>query len=200
MNDHAHHDHAEPRHDDGHGHTHQPLDYAGWIHDQRAQKDAFFKESHHSPIPPDEREAFSGLAYYTIEPSLRFAPITLDPLSGDAATVTQIQTSDGAIRDGQFAGTFSFKVGCVEQRLAALRVANSDAETLFVPFRDATSGPETYGAGRYLDLEPFEDGTYDLDFNLAYAPFCAYSPSYSCPLPPPENWLSAPISAGERNG
>ena len=50
-----------------------------------------------------------------------------------------------------------------------------------------------------LDLAPQDDGTYDLDFNLAYAPFCAYSPAYSCPLPPMENWLTARIEAGERN-
>ncbi len=68
-----------------------------------------------------------------------------------------------------------------------------------MPFRDATSGTETYGAGRYLDLEPLPDGSYDLDFNLAYSPYCAYSPSYSCPLPPPENRLGARILAGERD-
>ena len=69
-----------------------------------------------------------------------------------------------------------------------------------MPFKDTTNGPETYGAGRYLDLEPLDAGTYDLDFNRAYAPFCAYSPSYSCPLPPRENWLTARITAGERSG
>jgi uncharacterized protein (DUF1684 family) len=55
---------------------------------------------------------------------------------------------------------------------------------VFLPFLDATSGSETYGAGRYLDLEPDEDGTYAIDFNLAYHPSCVYSPRFSCPLTP----------------
>jgi uncharacterized protein (DUF1684 family) len=68
-----------------------------------------------------------------------------------------------------------------------------------VPFLDATSGAETYGAGRYLDLDPDEaDGSYVLDFNLAYHPSCVYDPKYSCPLTPAENRLGARIEAGER--
>ena len=69
----------------------------------------------------------------------------------------------------------------------------------FLPFRDATSGTETYGAGRYLDLDRNPDGTLLIDFNLAYNPLCAYNDSYSCPLPPIENWLSVPIRAGEKD-
>ena len=61
-----------------------------------------------------------------------------------------------------------------------------------MPFLDATSGRETYGAGRYLDLEPEDDGTYALDFNLAYHPYCVYAESYSCPLTPAENRLADP--------
>jgi hypothetical protein len=80
-----------------------------------------------------------------------------------------------------------------------MQLDGAQGDELFVPFRDATNAAETYEAGRYLDLAAQDDGTYDLDFNLAYAPFCAYSPSYSCPLPPPENWLTARITAGERN-
>lgn len=71
-------------------------------------------------------------------------------------------------------------------------------QSLFVPFLDATSGSATYGAGRYLDLDPEPDGSYVLDFSLAYQPFCAYSADYSCPLTPPENRLAVSIEAGER--
>jgi len=67
-----------------------------------------------------------------------------------------------------------------------------------VPFIDRTSGTETYGAGRYLDLEPEADGTYWLDFNLAYHPSCVHDPKYSCPLTPAENRLPIRIEAGER--
>ena len=67
-----------------------------------------------------------------------------------------------------------------------------------MPFSDATSGRETYGRGRYLDLEIEPDGSVILDFNLAYQPYCAYSSAYSCPLTPAENRLAVPILAGER--
>ncbi|MBI3751459.1 MAG: DUF1684 domain-containing protein [Chloroflexi bacterium] len=63
---------------------------------------------------------------------------------------------------------------------------------------DATTGTESYGAGRYLDLEPEADGSYALDFNLAYHPLCVYDPKYSCPLTPAENRLPIRIEAGER--
>jgi len=70
---------------------------------------------------------------------------------------------------------------------------------LFLPFRDATSGVETYGAGRYLDVDPEPAGTVVVDFNMAYNPFCAYDDASSCALPPYENWLPVPIRAGERH-
>jgi hypothetical protein len=68
-----------------------------------------------------------------------------------------------------------------------------------VPFADATSGTETYGAGRYLELEHHHGDLYHVDFNLAYNPWCAYSPNYSCPIPPKENRLQVPIRAGEKD-
>jgi uncharacterized protein (DUF1684 family) len=125
--------------------------------------------------------------------------VRLQPLDTSLDVEVQVQTSDGALRGGRRVGALVFEVGGQEQRLTALQLADNQGDTLFVPFRDATSGTETYGAGRYLDLEPLPDGSYDLDFNLAYSPYCAYSPSYSCPLPPPENRLGAHILAGERD-
>ncbi len=61
--------------------------------------------------------------------------------------------------------------------------------TLFIPFRDATNGNETYGAGRYLDVPIPKDSLITLDFNYAYNPDCAYSENYSCPIIPAENTL-----------
>ena len=71
--------------------------------------------------------------------------------------------------------------------------------TLFLAFADATSGDETYGAGRYLDVKKVPGATtVTLDFNKAYNPYCAYSDNFSCPFPPKENILSIPIKAGEK--
>ncbi len=69
---------------------------------------------------------------------------------------------------------------------------------LFIPFRDATSGEETYGGGRYIDLLiPLSD-TISIDFNKAYQPYCAYTEGYNCPIPPKENYLPVKIEAGVR--
>jgi uncharacterized protein (DUF1684 family) len=76
-------------------------------------------------------------------------------------------------------------------------LTRQDEQRFFLPFRDATSGRESYGPGRYLDVEPGRDGRVQVDFNLAYNPYCAYNDAFSCPLPPPDNWLRVPIRAGE---
>ena len=86
----------------------------------------------------------------------------------------------------------------IRRQLTAYTFDGGDGQSLFVPFLDATSGTETYGAGRYLDLEPEDDLSYELDFNLAYHPSCVYDPVYSCPLTPAENRLPIRIEAGER--
>ena len=72
---------------------------------------------------------------------------------------------------------------------------------LFLPFKDDTSGDQTYGGGRYLDLRVYDiiDGRLTIDFNKAYNPWCAYSDGYNCPIPPKENHIPLAISAGEKN-
>src|SRR4029079_18751444 len=92
----------------------------------------------------------------------------------------------------------TFDLGGESRSLTGYTFDSGDDESLVVPFLDATSGSETYGAGRYLDLEPEDDGTYTLDFNLAYHPSCVYDPRFSCPLTPAENRLPVRVAAGER--
>ena len=74
-------------------------------------------------------------------------------------------------------------------------------EHLFIPFTDLTSGRETYGGGRYIDLyiSDIINNTYVIDFNKAYNPYCAYTTGYNCPLPPKENDLTVAVKAGEKN-
>lgn len=156
----------------------------------RANKDEFLGTSSHSPLPTGKRDGFDGLRYYPPNPALVF-DLEIEPSDGSRI---QVQTSDGAIREYQKAGSVNFRV---DGEPARLTLYDTGHDGLFVPFRDATSGAATYGAGRYLDLRPHRDGTVILDFNLAYNPFCAYNSAYSCPLPPHENWLEVPIVAGE---
>ncbi|WP_082374372.1 DUF1684 domain-containing protein [Ardenticatena maritima] len=173
-----------------------PIDeeaYTAALLANRAEKDRFFKEDPRSPLPPDVRATFQGLAYYPPNRTLRLVlPLERDP-SGERIVM---QTSTGDEQVYERLGYVSFEVDGEPTRLAIYRDVRSGA--LFLPFRDATSGSETYGAGRYLEPVLLDDNTVLVDFNLAYNPFCAYSDQWSCPLPPMENWLRVPIRAGEK--
>lgn len=189
---HEHHDHAS-----GHEH-HHVLSYPDAVTRFRADKDEFFRTARNSPIPAADRNGFAGLAYYPIDESLLFDELSLEPYAGDEPVRFEIPTSDGRTRPAERAGVFRFPLEGAERSLTAYTFEGGDAANVFVPFIDATSGSETYGAGRYLDIEREEDGTYSLDFNLAYHPSCVYDARFSCPLTPAENRLPVPIRAGER--
>lgn len=70
---------------------------------------------------------------------------------------------------------------------------------LFIPYTDNTSGYESHGSGKYLDLSigDIKNNIVVLDFNKAYNPYCAYTSGYSCPVPPKENTLPVSVQAGE---
>jgi uncharacterized protein (DUF1684 family) len=164
----------------------------------REEKDRYFREDPHSPIPPAEREEFEGLAYYPPDPDNRFEVPLHEHEEKERVTVaTSTEGEQEYVRWGEFRIT----VDGEDVTIQAYK-GDPDEDRLWVPFRDATSGEETYGAGRYLDLEPDHhrtpDGDWVLDFNEAYNPTCAYSDQYECPLPPGENWLDVPIEAGEK--
>jgi hypothetical protein len=195
--EHTHDDHDHSGHEHDHS-GHQHVDYPTAVAQYRADKDEYFRTAHDSPIPAVERPSFKGLPYFAVDEDLRFDGLNLEPYAGSEPANFQIPTSDGKLRDAERAGTYTFEVGGARQRLTGYRFAEGDAESVFVPFLDATSGAETYGAGRYLDLYPDEDGTYALDFNLAYHPSCVYDARFSCPLTPAENRLPVRIEAGER--
>jgi uncharacterized protein len=190
---HEHHDHHEHDH-----HDHQPISYEDAVEQLRADKDEFFRSHPASPVPETDRGAFSGLPYYPVDASLRFEGLVPEPYAGDEPVRFEIPTSDGKLRPAQRAGVFRVPIERADRSLTAYTFAGSEDGSLFVPFLDATSGTETYGAGRYLDLEPEPDGTYVIDFNLAYHPSCVYDPKFSCPLTPAENRLPIRIEAGER--
>lgn len=166
--------------------------------EHRRSKDEFLGEHPNSPIPPDERAAFEGLAYYPPNPELRFE-LPLD--EHDETEPITVETTTEGEREYLRWGEFRFSVDGEDVTLQAYKDHPDDGQ-LWVPFRDTTSGEATYGAGRYLDLEQAhdraDDGTWPLDFNLAYNPYCAYSSQFECALVPADNWLDVPVRAGEK--
>jgi len=93
-----------------------------------------------------------------------------------------------------------FQLDGETQELTAFKskLTGEGSQSLFIPFRDSTSGRETYGAGRFLDLDEPQAEDFVLDFNRAYNPLCNYSPAFNCPIPPRKNHLDVAIRAGER--
>jgi len=156
----------------------------------RKNKDEFFKTSTDSPITTGDLDSFKGLKYYPENPELRFKV----PLEKIPEEDFEFETSTGERKTYKKIGKLKFKVA---GEPAELTLYQAESGSYFLPLRDKTSGKETYGAGRYLEVKE-KEGEIELDFNFAYNPYCAYNPHYSCPLPPAENWLKVPIEAGEK--
>jgi uncharacterized protein len=144
------------------------------------------------------RKAFAGLKWFAPNPALQVTAV-LEAIERPDMVV--IATSRGLKKEYYRVGIFRFAIDGTPLALTALAVsaAPKAGDELFVPFRDATTGVETYEVGRYLTM-PFQaaGSPYVLDFNMATNPLCNYSPYYNCPIPPRENRLAVPVRAGER--
>jgi uncharacterized protein (DUF1684 family) len=172
----------------------------------RRGRDELFRTHPQSPVEPEERLAFGGLRYFAHDPAYR---VRARFEAGDRSElVIDTGGDDGAVRYRR-GGHLVFDLAGSPCRLTVLSLVQY-AGGLFVPFRDATSGRETYGGGRYLfDTAKDTDGlvleitpgssNVVIDFNYAYNASCAYSPRWACPLAPRENFLTVPVRAGELN-
>jgi uncharacterized protein (DUF1684 family) len=164
----------------------------------RSARDTLFRSHPDSPIPVTDRASFEGLAYWPYDAALRF--IVPVEVIADDETTTALSLSGDAYHLRRI-GRVRLPVGDLD-----LYWIDVYGGGLFLPFRDATSGTETYAAGRYvLDTIKGADLGGDgaglvIDLNYAYHPSCAYDPIWSCPLAPPANRLTVPIRAGERLG
>ena len=180
----------------------------------RAVRETLFRTHPQSPVPTDRRATFVA-HHFAHDPALRFE-VPVDPTSTDHVGAAGLGVPGGLAAlalSGSEPATMAFRrLGSVgipfvegTRRLEVFWMEGY-AGGLFLPFRDATNGSETYGAGRYLlDGAKSADlggdphlGTLILDFNFAFHPSCAWDPRYACPLSPPSNRLDVAIRAGER--
>lgn len=182
----------------------------------RAGRDKLFREHAQSPLDSAASAAFGGLRYWPYDLAYRMDVV----LEAEPGLATPEARAGG---DGIASGVGlpeSHPTGLRFRRIGRVRLHGPlEGHTLgvywidaygggiFVPFRDATAGTETYGAGRYLldtikgaDLggDP-EKGTFLLDFNMAFPPSCAYNPRWACPLAPPDSHMAARVPVGERS-
>jgi len=158
----------------------------------RNEKDRFYRTHPQSPLTSPQKESFEGLRYYAENPNLvfRVRPDVLDPQEP-----TEMQTSTGQTVVYTRWAKVHIQIDGQEVTLTIFR--DPEGEELFLPFQDAGRGEETYGAGRYLEVQSLETGELLLDFNYAYNPYCAYNENWSCPIPPSENRLDVRVPAGE---
>lgn len=182
-------------------HHHHSYDWQAELEGLRAAAAHYYEHQFdwRGNAPP---EGFDGPKYFAPDPAYRLAA-RLDRSVDGAGDHAEIATSTGQVRHMTVAGDVVFDFDGTEHRLTSFVSQGADGvEVLFVPFRDATSGHETYGAGRYvevpLDPDAGEDEPLDLDFNYAYNPSCVYSAAYDCPYPPRQNQLTIAVRAGER--
>ncbi len=167
------------------------------IREFRAAKDRAFVEESWSPLVIDDRIGFKGLHYFPITAAWAI-PATF--IAAEHIDTVLMSTSTDELRTAIRSGRLVFSVQGAEHTLWVFQfIEPAPAETFFVPFRDATNGAETYELGRYVEVVRASDGSYTIDFNTAYNPYCAYNYDYSCPLVPYYNTLSIPITAGEQS-
>jgi uncharacterized protein (DUF1684 family) len=177
----------------------------------RAKKDQFFKEDFRSPLKESDRKKFKGLLYYPIDLQYAMTGVIERYPAEPKPLYVNLPTSKGRERKYVKYGRFRFKREGKEYVLQIYRPLGGGE--LFLPFKDKTSGKETYPEGRYLYIEAMPGGSESvgttpvpgtrtekvlIDFNRAYNPFCQYNEKYTCPFAMKENWLEISIRAGEK--
>jgi uncharacterized protein (DUF1684 family) len=138
--------------------------------------------------------SFTGLEYFPVDPKWRVRAKYLPHPPGTSISITNVLGQEVEMPNP---GALQFRIDDKIQRLEALVEEGSDQ--LFLVMTDATSGRQTYGAGRFLYVDyPNLNGVTEIDFNKAYNPPCAFTSFSTCPLPPSGNNLNVPIEAGEK--
>jgi uncharacterized protein (DUF1684 family) len=166
----------------------------------RFAKDAEFADSTSSPLEVGGHKLFKGLHYFPIKMSWKVkAKFEVDTSSA----LFKMKTSTTRLPEYRKYANVTFILNDTIRQLTVFQ--NMDhlkkypgTKYLFLPFKDRTNGIQSYGGGRYLDLEITDNDSITIDFNMAYNPYCAYASRWSCPIPPPENYLDILIEAGEQ--
>lgn len=173
-------------------------DYQAFIENDRKEKDEYMRSGDGSPFLKDSIP-FEGLKYFPADEKFNIKA-KLEQI--EEKKVVVLGTSDGKEQKYLEYAYATFDLDGIKNKLLILEVMDMGPQRgkLFLAFADETSGIETYGAGRYIEVKKVPAAkSIELDFNLAYNPYCAYTDSFSCPFPPKENILKVAILAGEKN-
>ena len=162
------------------------------LQNTRKNKDAYLKTDKESPI--ENKANFKGLKYFEVNTDFKVSA-KLDILT--TGQKINIAMTGGQTEEYEAFANATFEL---EGQKCALKIFKAEDGSLFLPFKDLTTNKETYGSGRYLDLDmkTIKDGQIEIDFNRCYHPYCAYNHTYTCPVPPAENLVNVAVKAGER--
>lgn len=166
----------------------------------RKGKDKHWKEDDESPLTMEQKSEFKGLNYFPPNKDLYFE-LTLDKNIPGVGKEVIIKTTGGEEQIYKRAGKIKFQVE--EESVETIVFEDPEVEQFqyYLIFKDGTTGQETYGNGRMLQIEnPSADGSDKLviDFNYAYNPYSSYNDNWDCPITPNENTLNVSIKAGEK--
>ncbi len=169
------------------------------VMEQRVQKDKEFQIPGKSPLTADDMQYFEGLEYYPYDTT--FCTVA-ELLRNQDPPVIRMKTTTDRRPEYRIYGKLHFNLQGKKCSLTVFQPVELSQKPgyehyLFMPFTDETSGRETYGGGRFMELQIPESDRLLLDFNTCFNPYCAYNHKYSCPIPPEENDLEISVKAGE---
>ncbi len=182
----------------GENHTPEQKAYMASIEKQRQEKDEYMKNDHQSPFNFKGKVEFHPLKYFDIDPDFVFKSKLFEFPVKDTVIVFGTK---GEERKVIRYGFVNFEYEKKNYRLNVYKGSTKSGDEYFsIWFTDLTTGEESYGVGRYLDFElnPDKEFVYTIDFNLAYNPYCAYTPDYTCAIPTKEDFINLKIEAGEK--
>lgn len=154
-----------------------------------------------SPLLEEDKKNFVGLNYFLIKQEYAlWANYQVFEKPDTIIMPTTTERTILMIKEGEVTFTLKDNLCTLQIYYDVNRFLENQTKDYFLPLGDGTSGIESYGGGRYLEVDSLnpEGNKMWLDFNKLYNPYCAYNHKYSCPIPPKENLLQVHISAGER--
>lgn len=171
------------------------------LNKERADKNSEMEADSLSPLTAADRTDFKGLNYYPVKPAYR---VTARFEKDSNQQTFKMKTTTARLPEYRVFGKAFFKLHGKELTLnvyqnVALSQKAGFEDYLFIPFNDLTNDAGTYAGGRFLDARIPSGNTMIIDFNEAYNPYCAYNHKYSCPIPPPENFIEVKVKAGEKD-
>lgn len=159
-----------------------------YVIDREGRKGLRIKDTHSST-----RSGFLGIDYFPVDSDWRIEARWRPAAPGQTL---EMGTVIGTTEHYPVPGSVEFTRDGREFALLPVIEVPGDKQ-YFVVFADRTSGRETYGAARFVYIDPPQDGKVVIDFNRAYNPPCAFTAFATCPLAPPENRLDLRVTAGE---